>query len=154
MPKDPIKTLEALEKGLEKKVVTILDDIAFKIKHRVDSQEFIHWKSKRKPIVVKKAVLVGSVLTVEVRVASGWTWGHILIGPPGSTTIRAKKGMLAIPTDFAANTVRGGRGRARSYAGTVIFSGVIWGKAGWGGAKTGGGLRQRRALGRSSKSMT
>lgn len=147
MPKDPIKTLELIEKGLEEKVRKIIDGIAFKIKRRVDSQEFIKWKSKRKPIVVEKARLVGNLMKVTVRGASRWTWGHVLIGPPGSTTITAKRGMLAIPTDAAQKG--GGRGQPgpKSYSGTWVGGGFIWGKAGWGGVGTGGYLRQHRAAG-------
>lgn len=147
MAKDPIKTLDTIAKGLDKKVAKILNNIAFKIKRRVDSQEFIKWKSKRKPIVVEKARLVGSMMEVTVRTASRWTWGHVLVGPPGQTTITAKKGMLAIPTDAAKKTFRGAPVGPRQYGGTTIHDNIIWGKAGWGGAGTGGYLRQRRAAG-------
>ena len=155
MAKDPIKTLEAMEKNLEKRVAGILNDCAFKIKRRVDSQEFIHWKSRRKPIVVEKAKLVGALLTATVRGASKWTWGHVLIGPPGVTTIKPKSGgMLAIPTDFARKTSRTAAQGPKAYGGLRIFAGIMWGKAGWGGAGTGGGLRQRRAAGESFKKET
>lgn len=146
MPKDPIKTLQALEKKVDSRVAKILDACGFKIRKRVASQEFLHWRSRRVPVVMKKAVLVGSLIETAVRGASGWKWGQVHIGPPGSTTIRAKQGMLAIPTDFARKSGRGRPG-AQQYGGTVIFAGIIWGKAGWGGAGTGGGLRQRRAAG-------
>jgi hypothetical protein len=136
-----------LERRLDARVAKIVNDCAFKIKQRVDSQEFIHWRTRRKPIVVAKARLVGELMTATVRGASGWKWGHVLVGPAGQTTIKAKKGFLAVPTDFAR--LGGGRGQPgpRSYSGTQIFAGIIWGKAGWGGAKTGGGLRQHRAAG-------
>ena len=147
MAKDPIKALEAIEKGLDRKVGRVLNDMAFKIKKRVDSQEFLKWKSRRKPIVVEKAKLVGDLMTVTVRGASKWKWGHVHIGPPGSTTIKAAKGMLAIPTDFARKAIRGRTMGPKQYAGTRIFAGIVWGKAGWGEARTGGGLRQRRAAG-------
>lgn len=152
MAKDPIKTLETLEKKLDSKVSSILNDCAFRIKTRVDSQEFIHWRSKRKPIVVERAKLVGSVMTATVRGASGWTWGGVLIGPPGTTTIAAKNGMLAIPTDFAKKGYSGrGMPGPKSYSDTKVFGGIVWGKAGWGSAGTGGGLRQRRAAGEKFK---
>lgn len=151
MLQDVIKNLEAIETNLDKRVAKVLNDMAFRIKQRVDSQEFIKWRSKRKPIVVEKAKLVGDLMTAAVRGASGWTWGHVLIGPPGATTITAKSGMLAIPTDFAQKG--GGRGQPgpKSYTGRKVFAGIIWGKAGWGGAGSGGGLRQRRAAGEKFK---
>jgi len=147
MPKDPIKALEAMEKRLDRRVARILDDMAFRIRKRVASQEFLHWRSKRIPVVVEKAHLVGDLMTATVRGASGWKWGHVFIGSPGSTTIRATQGMLAIPTDFARQSIRGRKMGPKQYAGVRIFAGIIWGKAGWGGARTGGGLRQRRAAG-------
>lgn len=147
MPKDPIKTLEAIEKALDQKLGLVLNDMAFRIKKRVDSQEFLKWKSRRKPIVVEKAKMMGNVMTAIVRGASGWKWGHVHIGPPGSTTIKARSGMLAIPTDFARKGFRGTTLGPKHYGGTKVFAGIVWGKAGWGGAKTGGGLRQRRAAG-------
>jgi len=66
----------------------------------------------------------------------------------GKTPIEPKKkgGFLAIPTDFV-KTFRGHPVGPKQYGGTVIFGGIIWGKAGWSGAGTGGGLRQRRAAG-------
>ena len=144
MPKDPIKTLEAIEKNLEKKVGAILNAAAFKIRARVASQEFIHWKSRRQPIVVERAKPVGTLLLVTVRTSSHWDWGHVLVGPAGSTTIKPKKGMLAIPTDFAHKGVK----TPKSYGGDLqIFAGIMWGKAGWGGSGTGGGLRQHRSAG-------
>lgn len=160
MPKDPIKTLENIEKGLEKKVATILNTIAFKIRARVASQEFIHWKSKRQPIIVEKAKLVGQMLQVTVRGASHWTWASALIGPPGATTIKSKKasGMLAIPTDFARGPHAGRMpGPTNKMWGQIqIFGGMIWGpyggkrwevsgKVGHGGRSE--GARQRRAAG-------
>ena len=147
MAKDPIKALWDLEKRLDKRVAAILNDCAFAIKRRVDSQEFIHWRTKRKPIVVEKARLVGNLMTATVRTASGWKWGQVLVGPAGQTTIPAKEGFLAIPTDAARKSFRGAKVGPKQYGGTVIFSGIIWGKAGWGGAGTGGYLRQRRAAG-------
>jgi hypothetical protein len=148
MPKDPIKTLEAIEKGLDKKLEKILNKIAFMIKRRVDSQEFIKWKTKRKPIVVDKARLVGSLMEVKVRAASGWKWGLVLIGPAGSSfTIENFGGMLAIPTDAAKLTFRGKKVGPKQYKGTTIHNNIIWGKAGWGGVGSGGYLRQRRAAG-------
>ena len=119
--------------------------MAFKVRERAKSM--LHFRSKRVPITVDKARLVGSLMTAVVRGSSGWTWGHVHIGPPGTTTIKAKSGMLAIPTDFAQKG--GGRGQPgpKSYKGTRVFAGIIWGKAGWGGKGTGGGLRQRRAAG-------
>jgi hypothetical protein len=149
--RDPIKTLTAIEKNLDKRVAAVLNDVAFQIKRRVDSQEFIHWKTKRKPIVVEKARLVGDLMTVTVRGARGWKWGHVLIGPLGSTTITAKGGMLAIPTDFARKSFRGRTLGPKQYGGLQIFNNIMWGKAGWGGGKTGGGLRQRRAAGERFK---
>jgi hypothetical protein len=147
MVKDPIRTLEAIEKNLDKKVAAVLNDMAFKVRER--AKGMLHFRTKRVPIVVEKARLVGNLMTVMVRGASGWTWGHVHIGPPGTTTIKAKhsgpkggEGMLAIPTDFARKG-----GDPKQYGGLQIFAGIIWGKAGWGGAKTGGGLRQRRAAG-------
>lgn len=147
MPKDPIKALEDLEKALDRKVAWVLNAMAFRVKKRVDSQEFLKWKSRRKPIVVEKAKLVGDLMTVSVRGASGWKWGYVHIGPAGATTIQAKSGMLAIPTDFAQKG--GGRGQPgpKSYKGTWVRNNIIWGEAGWGGVGTGGGLRQRRAAG-------
>jgi hypothetical protein len=151
MPKDPIKALEDLEKQLDKRLAQILNSMAFKIRKRVASQEFLHWRSRRIPVVVEKARLVGDLMTAVVRGASGWKWGLVHVGSPGTTTITAKKGMLAIPTDFAQKG--GGRGQPgpKSYKGTVVFANIIWGKAGWGGAGTGGGLRQRRAAGEKFK---
>jgi hypothetical protein len=132
--KDPIKTLEMLEKKLDKTVASILNDCAFKIHRWVTSSEFggLHWRTRRRPIVVKKARLKGSVITAEVRAASGWTYGHIFIGPPGQTTITAKGGgFMALPTEFVKQ-IRGTQVGPRQYSGTVTFGGVIWGRAGWG----------------------
>jgi hypothetical protein len=145
MAKDPIKALEAIEKNLDKKVAKVLNEMAFKVRER--AKGMLHFRSKRVPIVVKKARLVGNLMTAVVRGSSGWTWGHVHIGPPGATTITAKQGMLAIPTDFARKSFKGGKMGPKQYGGIQIFAGIIWGKAGWGGAKTGGGLRQRRAAG-------
>jgi len=145
MPRDPIKTLEALEKKLEGRVSKVLDSMAFKIRRRVVSQEFLKWKTRRRPIVVEKSKVVGTVLTATVRGASKWTWGHVHIGPPGSTVLKARSGMLAIPTDAANKTFKSKRVGPKQYGGTVIFGGIIWGKAGWAG--TGGYVRQRRAAG-------
>jgi hypothetical protein len=142
MAKDPVKTLEVIEKNLGKQVAQVLNEMAFRIRTRTASQEFLKWKSRRIPVVAEKAKPVGDLMTATVRGASGWKAGAVHIGPPGSTTIKATSGMLAIPTDFAR---RGSR--PKSYGGTRIFAGIIWGKAGWGGARTGGGLRQRRAAG-------
>jgi hypothetical protein len=144
MAKDPIKALEALEKNLDKLVARVLDDCVFRIKRRVDSQEFIHWKSRRKPIVVEKARLVGELMTATVRGASRWTWGSVLIGPPGQTVIKAKKGMLAIPLD-ATKWLGKQKARPSQYGGTWVQGGVIMGYAGWAGAA--GYTRQRRAAG-------
>jgi len=147
MPKDPIKALDSIMKGLDGKMANILDRVALKIKKRVDSQEFIKWKTKRKPIVVEKARLVGDLMTVAVRTASGWKWGHVLVGPVGSFTIENFGGMLAIPTDAARKTFRGKKIGPKSYKGTSIHNNIIWGKAGWGGVGSGGYLKQRRAAG-------
>jgi hypothetical protein len=148
MPKDPIKSLEAIERNLDRKLAKVLNEMAFRIRNRVKGPPgLLQWKSRRIPVVVEKAKLVGQVMTAVVRGASGWKWGHVHIGPPGSTTIKAAKGMLAIPTDFARKGFRGKTLGPKQYAGTRIFAGIVWGKAGWGGARTGGGLRQRRAAG-------
>lgn len=147
MAKDPIKALQQLEKALDQRVAKVLNAMAARIRRRVTSQEFLRWKSGRKPIVVEKARLVGNLLTTTVRGASGWKWGHVHIGPRGTTTIKARKGMLAIPTDFAKKGFRGKALGPRQYGGTKIFAGIVWGKAGWKMGRTGGGLRQRRAAG-------
>ncbi|MDD3492355.1 MAG: hypothetical protein PHZ19_02510 [Candidatus Thermoplasmatota archaeon] len=149
MAKDPIKALEQLEKALDKRVARVLNEMAARIHKRVTSQEFLRWKSGRKPIVVERARYVGKLMTVTVRGASGWKWGHVHIGPPGTTTIKPRKGMLAIPTDFAKRGYRGKALGPRQYGGTKIFAGIIWGQAGWKMGRTGGGLRQRRAAGES-----
>jgi hypothetical protein len=142
--KDIAQTLAALERNLPKAVAAILNDCAFKIQKRVGTQEFVHWRSRRKPIAVDKAKPVGDLLMATVRGSSKWDWGHVLIGPAGTTTIRPNKGkFLAIPTDFARRGVKS----PKAYAGLRIFAGIMWGKAGWGGAGTGGGLRQHRAAG-------
>jgi len=151
MPRDPIKTLELLERNLDREVAQVLNKMAFKIRRRVASQEFLHWQSKRVPVVVEKARLVGDVITVMVRGASRWKWGHVHVGPPGVTTITAKDGMLAVPTDAARKNFRGRKVGPKHYAGTVIRGGVIWGKAGWGGPGISGFLRQRRAAGEKFK---
>ena len=149
MSRDPIKTLEAMEKNLPKWVAGILNDCAFKVKRRVDSQEFIHWRSGRKPIVVEKAKLVGDLMTATVRTSSHWDWGHVLVGPAGMTTIRPKQGkFLAIPTDFARRGVKSPKAYS-GYKGLRIFSGIMWGQAGWMG--TGGAVRQRRGAGEQVK---
>jgi hypothetical protein len=148
MARDPIKTLEEIEKNVDKRLAEILNKVAFTIKRRVDSQEFIKWKTKRKPIVVEKAKLIGDLMTVTVRGASGWKWGLVLIGPAGSSfTIENFGGMLAIPTDAARQTFRGKKVGPKQYKGTSIHNNIIWGKAGWGGVGSGGYLRQRRAAG-------
>jgi hypothetical protein len=148
MPKDPIKTLEAIEKNLDRQVGQVLNEMAFRIRNRVKGPPgLLHWKSRRIPVVVQKAVPVGGVITSAVRGASGWKAAPVHIGPPGSTTITAKRGMLALPTDFVRKGFRGKAVGPEQYGGTKIFGGIIWGKAGWGGARTGGGLRQHRAAG-------
>jgi hypothetical protein len=147
MAKDPIKALEELEKKIDRRVEKVLNTIAYQVKRRVDSQEFIKWKTKRKPIVVEKARLVGHMVQAEVRTASRWKWGHVLVGPAGSTTIKAKSGMLAIPTDASHKEFRTRVLGPRHYGGLIAFNGILWGKAGWGGTSLNRYLRQHRAAG-------
>jgi|GEM_PF-5875730 len=151
MAKDPIKALEALGKKLEKKVAKVLDECVFKIRRRVTSQEFLKWRTKRRPIVVEKAKLVAGIMTATVRGASRWTWGHVHIGEPGSTTISPKRGRyLALPTDFV-KTFRGHPVGPRRYSGTFVRKGVIFGLAGWHGSS---GIRQYRAAGERFEKKT
>lgn len=145
MAKDPIKTLQQLEQKVDRRVAKVLNRAAFKIKGRVASREFLHWRTGRRPIVVDRARPGAVPLSAVVRGASGWKWGQVHIGPAGSTTIRARDGMLAIPTDAVGKRFRSKLLGPRRYGGTVIFSGIIWGKAGWAG--TSAYVSNRRAAG-------
>lgn len=145
MAKDPIETLARLEQQVDRRIAKVLNRAAFQIKGRVASREFLQWRTRRRPIAVDKAKAGAQPLTAVVRGASGWKWGQVHIGPPGATTIRARDGMLAIPTDAVSKRFRGKLLGPRRYGGTVIFSGIIWGKAGWAG--TSAYVSNRRAAG-------
>jgi len=149
MPKDPIKTLEDLEKRLERRVAGVLNKHADRLKQKLRADQVLKQRGPRRfPYLSKPARVEGNLLIARVFSPVGWAGVHI--GPPGATTITARQGMLAIPTDF----VRVNRGvpvGPHSYSGTVVFGGIIWGQAGWGGTRTGGGLRQHRAAGEKFK---
>ena len=155
MAKDPIKTLEQIEKRLDRRVARILNEIAFKIQDRVDSQEFIHWRTRRKPIIVEKARLVGHVMTATIRTASRWTWGHVLVGPPGETIIRPKRGkFLAVPLEAAeSRKFKTKTLGPRHYGGLIFIGGILYGRAGWTTSGIGGYVRERRMAGEKFKKL-
>lgn len=152
MPKDPIKALDDLVKKIDKRVGDVLNKYAFQIRRRVTSDEFLKWRTRRRPIVVTKSEVEGGMITAWVRAASRWKYAHVHIGQVGTTTITAKDGMLAIPTDAANKFIKTRRAGPKRYAGLVIINGIMYGRTGWSG--TGGYVRQRRAAGEKFKRET
>ncbi|MFA4904469.1 MAG: hypothetical protein WC600_17180 [Desulfobaccales bacterium] len=150
MARDPLQTLEKLEQAVSPRVGKILWDNLTRLRDHVRATSGLQKRSHGLPLVRKPLQLQGNVL--EAALISPPTWAGVHIGPAGSSsTITAKGGgFLAIPTDFV-KTFRGAPAGPKQYGATVIFNGIIWGKAGWGGARTGGGLRQRRAGGEKFK---
>jgi len=144
MPKDPIKTLERLAANLPKRVGEILWKNLTRLRDHLEATMPLKRRTKRGlPLVRRPIRLQGSVL--EAGLFSPPPWAGVHIGARGKTTvISPKRGQfLALPTDFV-KTFRGHPVGPRQYGGTVIFNGIIWGKAGWHG---GGAARQRRAAG-------
>jgi hypothetical protein len=143
--KDPIATLEKLEQALSRRVGAILWDTLARGRDWLRAREPLKRRTKGMPYVRKPIKLQGNLLEAGLYAPPTWAGAHI--GPAGSATvITPQRGkFLAIPTDFARKGVKS----PKAYAGTVVFGGIIWGKAGWGGARSGGGLRQRRAAGES-----
>lgn len=141
--KDPLAALDRLEKLLDKRVGAILWDNLTRLREHVQAHSGLKKRSKGLPFVRRPIQLQGSKLEAEL--FSPPRWAAVHIGPAGkTTTITPKKGsFLALPTDFV-RTSRGHPVGVKQYQGTVIFGGVIWGKAGWYG---GGAARQRRAAG-------
>jgi hypothetical protein len=152
MPKDPIKELARLEGVVDSRVARCLWRSVSRMKDRLKRQLLagspIHKRTKGLPVLRERPRLVAGGLW-EAGVRSPVDWARVHFGPLGTAfTIHPKGGhkFLAIPTDFV-KTFRGHPVGPKQYSGTVIFGGIIWGKAGWKQGRTGGGLRQHRAAG-------
>ena len=144
MEKDPLQTLEKLEQALPKRVGDILWDTLTRLRDYLWATEPLKRRTRGMPYVRKPLQLQGNILEAALVSPPAWARTHIGVG---ETVITAKGGgYLAIPTDFVKQ-VRGHPVGPKRYTDTVIFGGIIWGKAGWSDAGTGGGLRQRRAAG-------
>lgn len=144
MAKDPLQTLERLERGADKRVGDILWDNLTRLQDYLRAGSFLQKRSRGLPYVRRPIRLQGTILEAGLYSPPSWAEAHIGVG---TTTITPRHGgFLAIPTDFVKQ-FRGHPVGPRQYGGTVIFNNIIWGRAGWGGARTGGGLRQRRAAG-------
>ncbi len=143
--KDPCQTLDKLVQALDKRVGDILWDTLTQGRDYLRALEPLKKRTKGMPYVRRPIQLQGNLIEAGLYAPPKWAEAHIGVG---STTIVPKKpgGMLAIPTDFVKQ-FRGHPMGPKQYGGTVVFAGIIWGKAGWGGARTGGGIRQRRAAG-------
>jgi hypothetical protein len=145
--RDPIKILEALEKGLEKRVAAILWQNVTRLRDHLKggllAGSALQRRGRGIPVVRKRPELVGTILTAGILTPVPWAGVHF--GPRGTAvTISPKRGQfLALPTEFVRR-VRGHPVGPKQYGSTVIFKGIIWGRAGWGGSE---GLRQRRAAG-------
>lgn len=148
--KDPIATLDKLGELVSKRVGDILWDNLTRLRDYLRTQELLKKRTVGMPYVRRPIMLQGDLIQAGLFAPPAWAVSHIGVG---STTITAKSGMLAIPTDFARKTFRGGMVGPTQYGGTVTFGGIIWGKAGWGGTQTGGGLRQHRAAGEKFKNQ-
>lgn len=145
MPQDPIKALETIIAKIDRQVGSVINKYAFQIRRRVSSSEFLKWRTRRRPIVVEKSKVENGIMTAYVRAASRWKYAHVHIGQVGTTTITAKNGFLAIPTDAANKFIRTRRAGPKHYGGLVIIDGIMYGRANWSG--TGGYVRQHRAAG-------
>lgn len=172
MAKDPIKTLEALIDKLQGRVAAVLNRNTYKAHKKLVSQHLrgpmsstaVDKKSMRKSqgIFTKyyKAEFEGLMVSTLIR--SPIPWAGVHIGPRGSsTTVSAKSGFLAIPTDFAkqASTTRWGGQRGpkdQIWGPTKVYHGIVWGLyGGWsfiasgrvGKGASSEGMKQRRAAG-------
>jgi hypothetical protein len=142
--KDPIATLDKLAEALDKRVGKILWDNLTRLRDHLRASAPLKTRTRGMPYVRKPIQLQGNLIEAGLYAPPAWAAAHIGVG---QTTISARGGQfLAIPTDFVRQ-FRGHPVSPRQYGGTAIFSGIIWGKAGWGGARSGGGLRQHRAAG-------
>jgi hypothetical protein len=142
-----MQILRDLEKRLEPRVVGVLRKHADRLKEKLRADEPLKSSgSKRFPYLSR--LQQDQQDRPVARIFTPVKWGAVHIGPAGtSTTILPKRGrFLAIPTE-AVRQMRGHPVGPRQYSGTVIFGGIIWGRAGWGGGRTGGFLKQRRAAG-------
>jgi hypothetical protein len=141
--KDPIAALDNIARLLDKRVGDILWDNLTRLRDHLRAHDGLKKRNRGLPYVRKPIHLQGTIL--DAGLYSPPPWSHVHIGPAGkTTTITPKKGQfLAIPTDFV-RSFRGHPVGAKQYGGTVIFGGIIWGKAGWYG---GGAAGQRRAAG-------
>ena len=150
MAKNPVATLDKLAKLVDKRVGDILYDNLTRLRDYVRGAGFLQKRGKGLPYVRRPIRLQGTILEAGLYSPPAWAAAHI--GPAGSTTTISSKsgGFLAIPTDFVKQ-FRGTPMGPKQYGGTVIFGGIICGKAGWNQARTGGGLRQRRAAGERFK---
>jgi hypothetical protein len=169
MPKDPIRSLERLEKTVVPRVSRVVNRSNRKVYRKLKMQHLsgsttatsLARRSRGIPIRFHKAKLVGHI--IEAGVSTPVSWARVHMGRRGTATrIPAKKGMLAIPTDFA----RTGRGRVKAgprsqiWGPTKIFKGIIWGHyGGWSYMATGKvgkkasslGMRERRMAGERFK---
>lgn len=140
--KDPIAALDKLAVLLDKRVGSVLWDNLTRLRDHLRARDGLKKRTKGLPYIRKPIKLQGTLL--EAGLYSPPPWAHVHIGPAGKTTTITPKGQfLALPTDFV-RTSRGHPAGPKQYGGTVIFGGIIWGKAGWYG---GGAARQRRAAG-------
>lgn len=147
MPRDPIATLEKLEKALDKRVGDILWDTLIQGRDHLKAHDPLKRRRRTGGSLyhVRPIKLQGNLKEGGIFFATRWGKAHI--GPAGSTTTISPKGghkFLALPTDFV-KTFRGTPVGPKQYGGVEIFSGIIWGRAGWAGA--GSAARQRRAAG-------
>jgi hypothetical protein len=147
MAKNPVKTLEKLEKVVDSRVRRILTRNANRIKMKLRADKPLQERSRRRfPYLSRPAAVEGGRLIA--RVFTPVEWAKVHIGPRGSTErLTPKRGkFLAIPTDFVPRT-RGKPRAARYYAEGYkqIFAGIIWARRA--GARRSMGLRERRRAG-------
>jgi len=144
MARDPLQTLDKLSELLPKRVGDILWDTLTRGRDYLRAQEPLKRRTKGMPYVRRPLSLQGNIIEAAIVAPPIWAKTHIGVG---STTITAKGGgFLAIPTDFVRQ-VSGHPAGPKQYGGLKIFGGIMWGTGGWGGARSGGGLRQHRAAG-------
>lgn len=147
MPRDPIKSLEYLEKHLESRVAGVLLKHAQRIVDKLHADQPLKQRGSNRFPYRCKLVIDQGLLSAIIFSPVSWLSTHV--GPRGSsTTITPKRGrFLALPTEFVKKFRQHPVG-PRQYGGTFIHDGVIFGKIGWGRkAFNRSQFTQRRAAG-------
>ena len=165
MPKDPIATLEALEKSLVDKVVGVMNRTLAQMVRKLQTQHLTGGTTetalgKRSGTLSREIIptpahsVMGASALITATIHAGVKYAAVHFGPRGTAvTIRPKnKQFLAIPTDFAKTPAGVAKGGPLDpiWGPTFIAKGVIFGYQG-GQRGVSEGVRQRAAAGQAVK---